>query len=352
MAYRERFPTEGGRGGLGAAPELEVTGSRLLGLRPRVSVVIPAYNAARYLPQAIDSVLAQTFRDYEVIVVDDGSTDDTPRVLSWYEDEVAVIRQPNQGRAAARNAGIAAARGEYIAFLDADDLWLPEKLERQLALFRRRPEIGWAYCDYRRLNEKGPEETTYLRRRGLQPPPEGWILPELLATGVAWTMTVVVRRECFGRVGLFDPSFPVAQDYDMWLRLAAEYEVGCVNEPLALYRRHPEQVTRSSEPGTIAYHNWRVLRRFTQEYYRRLPRRVRRQVADIARRRLAECACWVAQAALAAGDRRKARGWVLRAMLTNRQAPRWQLGMLLDTLLPTAVMRQLRRLRSSAPSGE
>ena len=105
-----------------------------------VSVVVPAYNYARYLPKAIDSALGQTHPPLEVIVVDDGSTDDTPRVLAAYADRIRVIRQANQGAGAARNAGIAAARGEYVAFLDSDDLWHPRKLELQLARFASDPE--------------------------------------------------------------------------------------------------------------------------------------------------------------------------------------------------------------------
>src|SRR3954470_1810603 len=111
-----------------------------------VSVIIPTYNYARYLPQAIDSALGQTHAPLEVIVVDDGSTDDTPRVLEAYASRIRVIRQANQGAGAARNAGIAAARGEYVAFLDSDDLWRRDKLELQLARFREEPDLGLVHA--------------------------------------------------------------------------------------------------------------------------------------------------------------------------------------------------------------
>src|SRR5437773_3781756 len=111
-----------------------------------VSVVIPTYNYARYLPEAIDSALAQTHAPLEVIVVDDGSTDDTPRVLAVYGDRIRVIRQANRGPGAARNTGIAAARGEYVGFLDADDVWLPRKLELQMARFEADQGLGLVHC--------------------------------------------------------------------------------------------------------------------------------------------------------------------------------------------------------------
>ena len=321
---------------------------------PQVSVIIPTYNCARYLPEAIDSVLAQTYRDCEIIVVDDGSTDDTPDVLARYGEAILVIRQPNQGRGAARNAGIVAASGDYIAFLDADDLWLPQKLERQMALFEARPQIGWVYSDYRLLAESGPDTQTFFDRAGLRPPPEGCILPELLSGCITSTITVMARASCFQRVGLFDHSLTRAQDYDMWIRLATQFDAACVDEPLALYRQHSGQVTEQTRPCLIEYHTWRMYRKFMREQYPSLSRDSRREAGPRARRRLARYACAVAQAAVAHGDRRAARRWFLRALVAavsdplrpQRLTP-WFLGQLLDTMLPARAMEVARRAKQA-----
>src|SRR5436305_4940478 len=120
-----------------------------------VSVIIPAYNYARYIAEAIDGALAQTHAPLEVIVVDDESTDDTPRVLAGYGDRIRTIRQPNGGAAAARNTGMAAARGEYVAFLDADDVWLPRKLELQLQRFEADPDLGLVHCAMEVIDREG-----------------------------------------------------------------------------------------------------------------------------------------------------------------------------------------------------
>ena len=322
---------------------------------PMVSVVIPTYNCARYLPEAIDSVLAQTYRDFEIIVVDDGSTDNTPEVLARYGDQIRIIRQPDQGRSAARNAGILAARGEYIAFLDADDLWLPQKLEKQLALFAARAEIGWVYSDYRRLAELGSDTDTFFHRAGLRPPPEGRILPELLSGCITSTITVMARASCFRRVGLFDPSLTRAEDYDMWIRLATQFDAACVDEPLALYRQHSRQITSRTHPGIAEYHTWRVLGKFMREQYPNLPRDSRREAGPRARRRLAEYACAVAEAALSRGDRRAAGRWFLMAAraalgtsVYSAELAVWSLGRLLDLCVPGPVMRSVRLMKRSA----
>lgn len=315
---------------------------------PRVSVIVPTHNSARYLPEAIDSVLGQTYRDFEIIVVDDGSTDDTQEVLARYGDQIRVVRQRNQGSAAARNAGILAARGEFIAFLDADDLWLPQKLERQMPLFGERPEIGWVYSDYREFDESGLRTRSFFEREGLRPPPEGWVLLALAKGCITWTTTVVVRASCFQEAGLFDGAFPRAQDYDMWLRLAARFPVACVAEVLALYRRHPAQVTSETRPALVHYHTWRVLRKFLLGDHKRLPSQTRREALSIVRGCMAEYACRVGEVALVRGHRAMARRWLLRSSAANPRMPMWRVGLLFDAVLPSEAMSWARRLKRRA----
>ena len=323
---------------------------------PVVSVIIPIYNCARYLPEAIDSVLAQTYRAFEIIVVDDGSTDNTQEVLAPYGDQIRVIRQANAGRGAARNAGILAARGDYIAFLDADDLWLPQKLEKQMALFGSRPEADWVYSDYRPFGQVSARVGSRLQMLESQPPPEGAILRRVLADwSITWTGTVLVRAECFGEIGLFDTSLPVAQDGDMWLRIASRFQAACANEVLALYRRHDSQAMSACPTDFVVYHTWRVYRKFMRSEYRRLPAVLRRQIGSVARAREAGLACQLGQLSLAKGERWAAQRWFLSALVTalgdplrrNELAP-WLMGQLLDTLLPQGVMRLARQVKRGA----
>ena len=318
---------------------------------PRVSVIVPTHNAARYLPEAIDSVLGQTYRDFEIIVVDDGSTDDTQEVLARYGDQIRVVRQRNQGSAAARNAGILAARGEFIAFLDADDLWLPQKLERQMPLFGERPEIGWVYSDYREFDESGLRTRSFFEREGLRPPPEGWVLLALARDCITWTTTVVIRASCFQEAGLFDGAFPRAQDYDMWLRLAARFPVACAEEVLALYRHYQAQVTSRTRPGLVQYHTWRVLHKFLLGDYKRLPFETRREARSIVRGCMAEYACRVGQVALVCGHRGAARRWLLRSAAADPRMPTWRFALLLDAILPSSLMRWLRRAKHRLTAG-
>ena len=200
-----------------------------------VSVVIPTYNYARYLPEAIDSALAQTHAPLEVIVVDDGSIDDTPGVLAAYGDRIRVIRQANRGAGAARNTGIAAARGEYVAFLDADDVWLPRKLELQMARFEADPGLGLVHCGAETVDDEGRHAGFMIN--GL----EGWVAADLLRLDrevMGPGSNIVVPRHVAEGIGGFDERLPPSEDWDFSYRIAARYRIGYVAEPLIRYRQH------------------------------------------------------------------------------------------------------------------
>lgn len=205
---------------------------------PLVSVIIPAYNARRFVGEAIDSVLRQTMNDLEIIVVDDGSTDTTPVVLADFGSAIRVHRQANGGVASARNAGVATARGTYVAFLDADDVWLPEKLARQMPLFER-SDVALVYsgirvvdADLRLVRDIVPAapERALINTLCVEPPP------------VPLTMTGVVRRTAFDAVGGFDERLSTSADADFVCRVAARYRLERIEEPLALYRQHSAQM--------------------------------------------------------------------------------------------------------------
>jgi glycosyltransferase involved in cell wall biosynthesis len=212
---------------------------------PTVSVVIPAYNAAWCVRKAIDSVLAQTWRDLELIVVNDGSTDDTQRVLAGYGDRIQVISQSNGGMSNARNAGIRAARGEFIAFLDSDDWWLPEKLERQVALMRTRPELGFCSCAARVEDVEGD-----LLNLWKCPAWTGPFLVHLFQSGAdvpGSCSGVLAYRRIVLAVGAFDETLRGVEDPDLWIRLAAVSEYACLPESMAVILRRPGSVSRNLE---------------------------------------------------------------------------------------------------------
>ena len=199
-----------------------------------VSVVIPTYNHALFLREAVDSVLAQTVAPVEIIVVDDGSSDETPAILASYGDRIRVIRQENGGVAVARNTGIVAARGELLAFLDSDDVWLPRKLELQLQLFDRDPDLGLVHSAVEDFDESGALGVSI----GL----EGWVAADLLRLDRlvvrAPGSSVVVPKRVAEEVGGYDRRLPPSEDWDFCYRVALRYRFGCVSEPLVRYRLH------------------------------------------------------------------------------------------------------------------
>ncbi|MER3445446.1 MAG: glycosyl transferase [Candidatus Dadabacteria bacterium] len=198
---------------------------------PRVSVIIPTYNRAEFLCSAITSVLNQTFQDFEIIVVDDASNDGTYEVVSSFNGNgIKYIRHKiNRGGAAARNTGIRASTGEYIAFLDDDDEWMPEKLQMQVDLLQiSPPEVGAVYTGFVIVSRAGGE----ILYQGV-PTRKGYIFNEMLIGNlVGATPSVFLRRECFNRVGLFDENLPFAEDWDMWIRISKEFHFECIEEIL------------------------------------------------------------------------------------------------------------------------
>ncbi len=207
----------------------------------RVSVIIPTYNRAAWVTEAAASVLAQTYRDFELVVVDDGSTDGTLAALAALGGEVRVIRrEARQGVSAARNLGTAAATGDWLAFLDSDDLWLPAKLARQVEYLKAHPDL--VICQ---------TEEIWIRNGVRVNPPEtcrkvgGDIFLPSLGRCLVSPSAVMLHRRLFEEMGGFDETLPAAEDYDLWLRVAWRHPVGLVPEPLVIKRGgHPDQLSR------------------------------------------------------------------------------------------------------------
>ena len=211
---------------------------------PKVSVIIPAYNSEQFIGQTLDSVFNQIYRDFEIIVVDDGSKDGTSEILSGYKDRLTYIRKGNEGLSVARNAGIAQAQGEYIAFIDHDDLWLPEKLKEQVALLESNQEAYLCFSDAYIIDQKGKRSGSLF---AICPPHKGMVFLQLLKDNFIPVLTAVVRKEAFKEIGLFDPQYRIAADWDLFLRIAKQYPVAFINRPLAEYRVHAGSFSRSRD---------------------------------------------------------------------------------------------------------
>jgi len=216
---------------------------------PKVSVIILTYESVKFVREAIESVLAQTYRDYEVIVVDGGSTDGTREVLNSYGNRIQAINQNGKGISNARNVGLLTSKGEYITFVDSDDLWLPNKLEVQVKfLDEKQPVLGLIYSDAFFFPEKNISkfmDIKFRNKRAFQigKPRRGKVLRELFKTGnFIPASTVMVRKLCFERVGLFDESLAVSEDIDMWMRIAESFEIDYHDAVLAKIRLHAGSV--------------------------------------------------------------------------------------------------------------
>lgn len=227
---------------------------------PLVSVITATYNMARYLPQTIDSILAQTHPRVEAVVVDDGSTDDTAAVLSRYagDPRVRSFSQPNMGQTKAKNRGLREARGDFIGFCDADDVWSAGKLERQLPLFAD-PKVGVVYGGFDLIDEHGA------RRPGPEfPHPTGRITAPLLIDNFILFPTALARREAIEKAGGFDESLTMAIDYDLWLRISVEHEFAYLPEVTVHYRVWPGQMSkRKAERFANAF---RMMRAFLERH--------------------------------------------------------------------------------------
>ena len=249
--------------------------------RPQVSVVIPTYNRATLVVEAVASVLAQTYGDFEVLVVDDGSTDATLEALAPFRGQVKLLRQsPRRGVAAARNLGSRAAAGEWLAFLDSDDLWLKEKLARQMAYLAAHPEL--LIC---KTDETWVRHGVRVNKPLTHHKAGGRIFLKCLKRCFISPSAVVLHRRLFQAHGAFDEDLPAAEDYDLWLRLSWRYEVGLVPEPLVVKRGgHADQLSRQ-----WGLDRWRIraISKLLQE--KALPPRYR----EAARRTLAaKCAIY------------------------------------------------------------
>jgi len=215
-----------------------------------VSVIIPTYNNVDMVVNAIDSVLAQTYKEFEIIVVDDGSTDNTKEVVQSYGDSVKYVYQENSHISAARNRGFSVSKGKYIAQLDADDLWLPEKLEKQIAMFEKYPKAGMVYCDSYICDYGEEHRRDQIFSKLYVPQANGHVFEYFFKTNPMCTSSALISRDIWEQLGGLDTNMRGGQDTEFFMRISYYSPVYACHQPLMIYRRHGKNTS-----STISYAN-------------------------------------------------------------------------------------------------
>jgi len=312
-----------------------LTPSMAQGNHHRVSVIIPSYNCAPYLVQALDSVFEQRYSDLEVIVVDDGSTDHTPDVIQPYLDRIRYIRQENRGLPAARNAGILASTGRYIALLDADDYWTPTKLALQMPRFAD-GEVGIVYSDFSVKYSDGRELASYLSDRPLAC--EGRVLDHYIRSRFLFPSTMVIRRECFEQHGLFDEAMVACEDIELFTKMCNVWKVALVGKQLMVRREGAHNITANKDK----------IRRYTilafQKFLRSTPQ-LNRTSRQIVCRELSVQCFDDGYVAFKANDARTARVRLFESLRYDKGNARKALPLLFICCVPTRLRNLLLKFK-------
>ena len=309
-------------------------------MSPAVSIILPTFNRPQFLAPALESVFAQTFTDWELIIADDGSSVNTRAYLQSVADppRVQVIWLPHSGKpGVARNAALREARGEYVAFLDSDDLWLPKKLEAQIASLRRHPSCGWSYTRFAVVNAAGhPPVSARIKH---WPAPSGWILEKILKEETVIALpSVVVARRLLEELGAFDEELVMCEDDELWLRLAAHSEIDGVDEPLTLVRRHGQH---SGSDMTA----WQDRRRVIEKALRAS---AGARHESVLRKLRVDMAAGLAKSQATSGEHIRVLGTLFSSLHYSWRYRAWWQGALVATgraFAPTAVQGLVRRYR-------
>jgi glycosyltransferase involved in cell wall biosynthesis len=308
---------------------------------PVVSVILPTFNRLTFLVPAVESLFAQTFAPWELILADDGSDAATRAYLEMLADppRVRVIWLAHSGKpAVVRNAALREAQGEYVAFLDSDDLWLPAKLETQISSLRRQPRRKWSYTGFELVDAAGNRKT--VTRAGNPPVLSGWILEKLLKDETVIALpSVVVSRQVLEQLGAFDEDLVMCEDDELWLRLAAHSEIDGIDAPLTLIRRHGQH---SGDDATA----WRDRRRV---FEKALHASDDSHLGAILRKLRAEMSAGLAKSQATSGKRLNAVGTLVASVHYSWRYPQWWSGALralAQAFTPAALRNAVRRYRS------
>jgi len=312
----------------------------LSSMTPAVSVVMPTFNRVEFLAPALESVLAQTFSDWELIIADDGSEATTRAYLQSLAapPRIRVIWLQHCGRpGAVRNAALREARGEFIAFLDSDDLWLPEKLELQIASLRRHAARLWSYTRFTLVDASG--QRSHLRNAKQWAAPAGWIMEKILTEETVIALpSVIIRRQLLEQQGGFDEELVMCEDDELWLRLAVCSEIDSIDEPLTLVRRHGQHsgsdVTAWQDRGRVFE---KALRAGVADHHAAILRKLR-----------AKMACGLARSQAASGARLGVLGTLFSSLRYSWRYGAWWRSALLATaraFMPAILLGVIRRYR-------
>jgi glycosyltransferase involved in cell wall biosynthesis len=230
----------------------------------KVSIILPVYNGEKYLSETIDSIIEQTFADWEIVAVNDGSTDNSHSILQQYKSnlgsKIKIIDQENSGVSVARNVAIDNSESEYLAFIDADDMWLPEKLEKQIKILDNNPDVALVYSDLLDLIENKTTRRKQILKRKLQ---RGYIFEPLFYFNFIALSSVVLRKEMIEKYGNFDSDYKIIQDYDLFLRIAEKNVIDYVDESLLIYRIHENNISGNME--AIERENFKLIEKWLKK---------------------------------------------------------------------------------------
>jgi glycosyltransferase involved in cell wall biosynthesis len=247
---------------------------------PKVSVILPCYNGAQWIDAAVRSVLCQTYKDLELIVVDDGSTDNSKDIVLSHsqDDRLRYIHQRNRGFSAANNTGLKESEGEFIGFIGQDDLWMPNKLRCQVEYLERHKRVDLVHSDLYHIDSSGRT----IKRRNPRIPrfsSNSEYVKELFLRNFLCFQTVLVRRECFNEVGSFDERMIVCSDHDLWLRMAGKFKMAYIKKPLVKKRYHPKQLMKVRKEAAIK--DEFLLTKKAVAQYPFLERYIKRKMAEL-----------------------------------------------------------------------
>lgn len=292
-------------------------GATAAGLPPLVSIIVPAYNCAPFVGEAIQSVLEQEYPHKEIIAVNDGSSDSTLSALKAFGDRIIVVDQPHGGAGAARNTGLRHAKGDYIAFLDGDDVWFPGKLSLQVRYLEEHAHVGLVFTGWTVCAEPGDGSSALLARPTgsvqdtvIEPSRSGWVYHRLLLDCILNTSTVVIRRWVVQQTGEFDETLRSGQDYEYWLRISRMTEIHKLAAPLAVYRHHGGNLSQRPKDANYPY---LIVTRALARWGARGPDGQAPAPAAL-RRRLATLSFEFAYDHCWRGDPSRARPWLLRCL--------------------------------------